>query len=120
MQAALQEFAEEYTKITEWPINYAAINFYEYVYVAKALIEQAKKKGGYFYTGERLLQALHELDGRVTTPLSGELQFNLEDCTIRRPMIVTTVDRDPADPEKFILDKELAYYSLKDVLALPQ
>jgi branched-chain amino acid transport system substrate-binding protein len=55
-----KRFAEAYrAKYGEMPDFYAA-NYYEGVYVIAELIRRAKAKGGDFYTGERLVQALWE------------------------------------------------------------
>jgi len=53
-----QRFVKKYKERTgKEPIIYAA-NTYEAVYILKDLIEEAKKMGGNFYTGENLLKAL--------------------------------------------------------------
>jgi branched-chain amino acid transport system substrate-binding protein len=55
-----QRFVKAYTERTgNEPIMYAA-NTYEAVYLLRDLIVEAKKQGGQFYTGERLLKALLE------------------------------------------------------------
>ncbi|MFC5357752.1 ABC transporter substrate-binding protein [Azospirillum himalayense] len=55
-----KRFADAYkAKFGEMPDFYAA-NYYEGVYVIAELIRRAKAKGGDYYSGERLVQALWE------------------------------------------------------------
>ncbi|MCG5238806.1 ABC transporter substrate-binding protein [Azospirillum doebereinerae] len=55
-----KRFAEAYkAKFGDMPDFYAA-NYYEGVYVIAELIRRSKAKGGDYYTGERLVQALWE------------------------------------------------------------
>jgi branched-chain amino acid transport system substrate-binding protein len=79
-----REFTTAYTK--KWggeePEIYAA-NYYEGVYILAALIRHAKKKGGDYWTGERLRDALREIRS-FPSVYGGTVDFQDDGTSVKR------------------------------------
>jgi len=91
-KAWTKKFVEGYKKRTgNPPIMYAA-NTYEIVYILKDLIEEARKKGGNYYTGENLRDALLKIR-TFETIYEGKISFR-DDGSCTKPMAYYLVGED--------------------------
>jgi branched-chain amino acid transport system substrate-binding protein len=92
-KAWTRKFVEGYKKRTggKVPIMYAA-NTYEIVYILKDLIEEARKKGGNYYTGENLKDALLKIR-TFDTVYEGKISFR-DDGSCTKPMAYYKVGED--------------------------
>jgi branched-chain amino acid transport system substrate-binding protein len=74
-------FVQKYKKNTGKDADMWGANAYEVVYIIKALIEEARKKGGNYYTGENLKEALLKIR-TFPTIYEGDISFrNDGSCT---------------------------------------
>src|SRR3546814_14620299 len=85
-----QGFYEEYKKRHgEEPYFYAA-NYYEAVHVIAELIRRAKAKGGDYWNGARLTEALWE-DPSFASVYGGKMRFQKNGVALKRLAIMEVV-----------------------------
>lgn len=73
-KAWTRSFVEKYEKKTGKKADMWGANAYEIIYIFKALVEEARKKGGNYYTGENLKEALLKVR-TFPTIYEGEITF---------------------------------------------
>lgn len=90
-----REFSAAYRKkYGEEPEIYAA-NYYEGVYILAELIRAAKKKGGEYWKGERLREALLEIR-RFPSVYGGSVDFQDDGTSLKRVALFEVKDGKPA------------------------
>ncbi len=90
-----REFSAAYKKkYGEEPEIYAA-NYYEAVYILAELIRAAKKKGGEYWKGERLREALLEIR-KFPSVYGGTVDFQEDGTSLKRVALFEVKDGKPA------------------------
>jgi len=85
-KAWTRKYVEKYEKRTGKKADMWGANAYEITYILKALIEEARKKGGDYYTGENLIEALLKIRS-FDTIYEGKITFR-DDGSCTKAMAV--------------------------------
>jgi branched-chain amino acid transport system substrate-binding protein len=86
-----QRFYDEYRKRHGEDPDFYAANYYEGVHVIAELIRRAKKKGGNYWAGAKLTEALWE-DPAFASVYGGKMTFQKNGVALKRVAILQVVD----------------------------
>lgn len=86
-----KRFYDEYVRRHKEDPDFYAANYYEGVYVIAELIKRAKAKGGDFWKGARLTEALWE-DPSFNSVYGGKMTFQKNGVALKRVAILGVVD----------------------------
>jgi branched-chain amino acid transport system substrate-binding protein len=91
-----KKFVEAYKKRTKGtkPAMYAA-NSYELTYILKELIEEARKKGGNYYTGDNLIEALLKIRS-FETIYEDKISFRDDGSCVKSMALYHAAEKDGA------------------------